>query len=108
MAYYLVQAAYSTEGSARLVKTPQNRLEAVRPVVEKLGGSIEGFWFAFGEYDVVAICQLPDDVSAAAFAMAVSAGRGIKAYKTTTLLTVEESMEAMKKAAETGYEPPSS
>jgi uncharacterized protein with GYD domain len=108
MAYYLFQATYTAEAIANMVKAPQNRAEAVSVAVEKLGGRVEGFWFAFGEYDTVEIIQLPDNVSAAAFSMAVSAGGALKAIKTTPLLTMEESVAAMRKAPETGYHPPSS
>ena len=106
MAYYLVQAAYTSEAWAAMVKNPQNRLDAVRPVIEKLGGKMEGGWLAFGEYDIVAICQMPNNVSAAAFAMAASAGGAVKALKTTPLMTAEEGVEAMKKAARGNYRPP--
>jgi uncharacterized protein with GYD domain len=106
MGYYLLQAAYTAEAAAELVRNPQNRREAVRKVVEKLGGTLEGFWFAFGDYDVVLICHMPDNVSAAAFSMAVSAGGALKAGKTTPLLTAEEGIDAMKKAATSGYKPP--
>jgi len=108
MAYYLVQAAYSGEACAALLKKPENRQEAVRGVVERMGGRVEGFWFSFGEYDVVLICQMPNNVTAAAFSMTISAGGAAKAVKTTPLMTMEEGMEAMKKGAESGYRPPSS
>lgn len=108
MPYYLIQVAYSPEGVAALVKSPQNRAEAIRPAVERLGGKIEGFWLAFGEYDVIAVLQFPDNVSAAALSMSVSAGGAVKAYKTTPLMTVEEGVEAMRKAGGTGYRPPES
>ena len=108
MPYYMVQAAYSLEAWAGLVKNPQNRLEAVRPVVEKLGGKIEGGWLAFGEYDIVLICQMPNNVSATAFSMAASAGGAVKALKTTPLMTIDEGMEAMRKASGASYRPPSS
>jgi uncharacterized protein with GYD domain len=106
MAYYLIQLAYTPEAWATQIKNPQNRLEAVRPVVEKLGGSFEGAWYAFGEYDVVAICKMPDNVSAAAFSLAASAGGAVKAFKTTPLMTTEEGLEAMRKAGAAGYQPP--
>jgi uncharacterized protein with GYD domain len=106
MAYYLMQAAYTTEAWAAMVKDPQNRVEAVRPVIERLGGGIVGTWFAFGEYDVVSIIQMPDNVNAAALSLAASAGGAVKALKTTPLMTMEEGMEAMRKAAGTGYQPP--
>lgn len=108
MPYYLLQAAYTPDAWAAMVKNPQNRLEAVRPVVERLGGRVEGGWLAFGEYDAILICQMPDNVSAAAFSMAASAGGAVKAVKTTPLMTVEEGIQAMRKAAGAGFRPPSS
>jgi uncharacterized protein with GYD domain len=105
MPHYLIQAAYTPEGWAALVKTPQNRVEAIRPSIEKLGGKIEGAWFTFGDYDIVVVVQMPDNVSAAGIAMAFAAGGACKSVKTTPLLTVEEGVEAMKKAGKTGYRP---
>ena len=90
-----------------MVKQPQNRLEAVRPVVEKLGGKFEHAWLAFGEYDIIGVVELPDNTNAAAFAIAAAAGGALKAFKTTPLLSVEEGVEAMHKAQEAGYRPPS-
>lgn len=106
MAYYLGQAAYTPEASAMLIKKPQNRREVVRQPIEKLGGRLEGLWFAFGEYDAILIYQLPDNITAAALSMAIAAGGAVKAFKTTPLMTAEEAVEAMKKAAGTGYRPP--
>jgi uncharacterized protein with GYD domain len=40
MPHYLVQAAYTPEACAAMVKSPQDRLEALRPVVERLGGKL--------------------------------------------------------------------
>jgi uncharacterized protein with GYD domain len=106
MPLYLLQVAYTSEGWASLLKTPQNRLDAVRPAVEKLGGKIETGWFCFGEYDLVSVLQMPDNVSAAAFSLAASAGGAVKAIKTTPLLSLDDGVEAMKKAATAGYKPP--
>lgn len=109
MPYYLLQVAYTSDAWAAQVKNPQNRVEAVRPVLEKLGGKFEGAaWYAFGEYDIVAVVQAPDNVSAAAFSIAASAGGAVKAIKTTPLMTMEEGVEAMRKAGAAGYRPPSS
>ena len=106
MAHYLFQCSYTAEAWASLVQNPRNRLEAVRSVVEKLGGSMENGWTAFGEYDVVAVLQMPDNVSVAAFSMAVAAGGAVKSIKTTPLMSMEEGVEAMKKASGSGYQPP--
>jgi uncharacterized protein with GYD domain len=106
MAHYLFQGAYTSEAWATLVKKPVNRFEAIRPAIEKLGGSIEAAWLAFGEYDIVVITEMPDNVSAAAFALAVAAGGSLKSFKTTPLITPTEGLAAMKKAAGSGYRPP--
>lgn len=103
MSYYLVQAAYTPEAWAILTKNPQNRIEAIKPAVENLGGKVEGGWFSFGEFDVVLILNMPDNISAAAMAMAFAAGGALKSIKTTPLLTPDEAMDAMKKGAGSGY-----
>ncbi len=103
MPRFLQQVAYTPEGWQTLIKHPQNRIDAVRPAIEKLGGKIETAWFAFGEYDVVLIVDMPDNVSAAAIAMAFAGGGACKAVKTTPLLSTAEAVEAMKKAGTAGY-----
>lgn len=106
MAYYMTQAAYTADAIAAMVKKPEDRAAAIVPVIEKLGGKLEGLWFCFGEYDIVGISQMPDNVSAAAFAFAVSQSGKLRSVKTTPLMTAAEAMKAMKKASGTGYRPP--
>ena len=106
MAYYLLQAAYTGDAWGTQIKGPQNVIDRVRPAIEGLGGKIESAFYAFGEYDVIAIVQFPDNVSAGAFSVAGAAGGAIKSIKTTPLMTVEEGMEMMRKAGGAGYRPP--
>jgi uncharacterized protein with GYD domain len=105
MPHYLVQVGYNTSGLAGLVKNPQDRIEKVTPAVEALGGRIECAYYAFGEHDIVLICEMPDNSSAAAFALAVGAGGTVGSYKTTVLLTPDEAVQAMSKASESSYTP---
>jgi uncharacterized protein with GYD domain len=105
MPRYLLQASYSTEALAAMVKKPQNRTEAIRKTIEKLGGSMESIWLSFGDYDIVTIMEMPNNASAAAFAVAIAAGGACKSVKTTPLLSIEEGMAAMKKAGNSGYKP---
>jgi uncharacterized protein with GYD domain len=105
MPYYLQQVAYSIEGWNALLKKPQDRIEAVRPTIEKLGGKIENAFFTFGDYDVVLIVQMPTNVDVTAIAMAFAAGGACKSVKATPLLTIDEAVEAMKKAAGSRYRP---
>lgn len=105
MPTYLHQVAYSREGWQALLSHPQDRIEAVRPAIEKLGGKIKNAWFAFGDYDVVVVTEMPDNISAAAISIAFAGGGACKAVHTTPLLTAEEAVQAMKKATESGYKP---
>ena len=106
MPTFLIQLAYTPDAWAAMVNQPQNRLEAVRPVVEKLGGKFEHARLAFGEYDIVGVVEMPENTDAAAFAMAIAAGGAAKTFKTTPLLSVEEGIEAMRKAQGAGYRRP--
>jgi len=106
MAKYLFQAAYTSEAWAAQLQHPQNRVEAIRPVIEGLGGRIESVYFAFGDYDMVGIVDMPNNVSMAAFSLAGAAGGALKTVKTTPLMTIEEGLEAMRKASGSGYRPP--
>ena len=106
MALYLIQASYSTASIASMVKTPQDRSAVVRTMLERAGGKLLGFWRAFAEHDVIAVAEVPDNVSAAALSMAIGASGSMSSYRTTALLSVEESVAAMKKAGEVAYQPP--
>jgi uncharacterized protein with GYD domain len=103
MPHFLSQVSYTAEAWARLMANPQDRTEAIRAPIEKLGGRIINAYFAFGEYDVVVITEMPDNVSAAAIAIAFAAGGAVKSEKTTPLMTTGEALEAIKKAGQSGY-----
>ena len=105
MPNYLHQVAYSREGWEALIAYPQNRVEVVKASIEKLGGKIISSWFAFGEYDVILVTEMPDNVSAAGIAIAFAGGGACKSVQTTPLLSAEEALQAMKKAGESGYRP---
>jgi uncharacterized protein with GYD domain len=105
MAHYLLQISYTPEAWAALIKNPQDRAEAVRGPIEKLGGKMERIWLAFGEDDLVGIIDMPNNVAAAAISIAFAAGGACKNVKTTPLMSIQEGIDAMKKAAESGYKP---
>jgi uncharacterized protein with GYD domain len=106
MPQFLTQVSYSEQAWQSLVSNPQNRFDALRPVFEKLGGRIVNAWFAFGDFDVVLISELPDNVSAAALSIAASAGGSCKSVKTTPLMDAAEGVQALKLAAASGYRAP--
>jgi uncharacterized protein with GYD domain len=103
MPHFLFQGSYTQEAWARLVANPQDRTDAVRAPIEKLGGRVHTSFFAFGPFDVVGIMEMPDNVSAAAIAIAFAAGGSVKNIQTTPLMTTAEALDAVKKAAACGY-----
>jgi uncharacterized protein with GYD domain len=103
MPHFLLQGSYTQEAWARLVSNPQDRTDAVRAPIEKLGGRVHTSFFAFGPSDIVSILEMPDNVSAAAIAIAFAAGGSVKNVQTTPLMTTAEALEAIKKAGTTGY-----
>ena len=105
MATFLVQVSYTPEALSALIAKPQNRAAVVKKSVENLGGSYIGSWMAFGDYDLVLLVEMPNNVSAAALAIAAAAGGSLKAIKTTPLLTIDQAMSALKKAGKSGYKP---
>ena len=107
MAYYLVQIAYTPEAWATQVVNPRDPRERVKTMYDRLGGRMVDIWYAFGDYDLVAIVEFPDNVTVAASVIQVLAGGALKAAKTTPLMTIEEGLDAMRKAGGSDYIPPS-
>jgi uncharacterized protein with GYD domain len=106
MASYLLEVAYTPQAWAALVKNPQDRTEVLRPVLQKLGGSFQSAYLAFGDYDIIAVLEVPDNIDAAAFSIAAAAGGAIKAIKTTPLMSIADGIKAMQKAGRIGYVSP--
>jgi uncharacterized protein with GYD domain len=98
MPKYLIHASYTSEGVKGVISEGgASRRDAVARVAEELGGTLECFYFAFGDDDVVTILDLPDNVSAATVSMTVGAS-GLVNTKTTVLLTPQEVDEAARKS----------
>jgi uncharacterized protein with GYD domain len=106
MPLYLTKFSYTPETWARLIGTPEDRRNAAQEYIESVGGKLHGFWYAFGEHDGYNLWEAPDNVSMAAVALAIGSGGALSSIETTVLLTVEETMEALRKAGELEYRPP--
>jgi len=104
MPKYMIQASYVGDGlKGPLKEGGTERRETVAKVIEGMGGKLESFYYAFGDYDVVGIAEMPDNISSTAFSLTVNASGVIKA-KTTVLLTPEEIDQAANKTVE--FRPP--
>jgi uncharacterized protein with GYD domain len=107
MARYLLEVGVKPEVFGKLMKNPDDRAKATRPVFEAFGGSLDEYYFAVGQKTVYLIGEMPDEVSVEATTIAVLAGGAIDSIKFTPILTAVEAMEAMEKAANAMYRPPS-
>jgi uncharacterized protein with GYD domain len=97
MPKYMIQAAYTPEGLRGLQKDKASgRRQAVASALESVGGRLEVMYFTLGEYDIIAIAELPDQISVTAMSIA-SCASGLVRTKTTPLLSVEETDQAIAK-----------
>ena len=106
MPFYLTRFSYTPETWAKLVKNPEDRRTAATEYIESVGGKLHGFWYAFGEHDGYSLWEAPDNVAMAATAIAIGSGGALTSLQTTPLLTVEETIAALGKAASISYRPP--
>jgi uncharacterized protein with GYD domain len=94
MSKYLLQVSYTADGARGLLKDGgSKRRQVAEQAVKSAGGSMEAFYFAFGDTDALVIM----DASVAAAALAINAS-GSVSCKTTVLLTPEEIDQATKKS----------
>ena len=106
MSVYLMRFSYTPETWSRLIQNPEDRRDAARAYIEQVGGSLQGFWYGFGQYDGYAIFEAPDNASAAGVVLAISAGGALASVETTVLMTVEDTLEALAKGKDIGYRRP--
>ena len=106
MPLYMAQFSYTPSALAALVKEPEDRSTVFREHVEKLGGQVHAFYYCRGKYDGITIFEVPDELTATAVTLAVSATGHLKELDTIPLHTVEEAMEGMRKASEQAYKLP--
>jgi uncharacterized protein with GYD domain len=106
MPLYLTRFSYTPGTWAKLIKNPEDRRVAATQYIEAVGGKLHGFWYAFGEQDGYVLWEAPDNPSMAATAIAIGAGGALRSMETTVLLSVEETVSALKKASAINYRPP--
>ena len=91
--------------SARLIGNPEDRRKAAQASSSR-SWKAHGFWYAFGTHDGYNLLEAPDNVSMAAVALAISGGGALSSLETTVLLTVNETMDALRKAEQVQYRAP--
>ena len=87
-------------------ENPEDGRQAAEAYIESVGGKLHGFWYAFGDHDGYTLWEAPDNVSMAAVALAIASGGALGSIETTVLLTVDETMEALRKAEHVKHRAP--
>ena len=108
MSKYLIKASYSADGTKGLLKDGgSNRKDAATKTIEDMGGTVESFYFAFGDHDAYVIADLPNEIAAAAIGLKINSS-GLVNISTTSLLTPEQVDAACDKGTTLAYRAPGS
>lgn len=108
MALYMVQMTYTSEAWAAMTKRPQDRTIPSDELLQKFGGKLLGLYYSLGKYDGMVLFEVPDDISASAVGLAVKASGIMKVNEITRLFTMDEALEAMRKAGGSPFSGPTS
>ena len=96
--------SYTADGVKGVLKDGgTKRRQAAEAALKSVGGRLDSLYFAFGEEDVYALVDAPDNASVAAASLALAASGAVRT-RTVVLLTPEEIDQAVKKGA--SYTPP--
>jgi len=108
MAFYLARAKISQHAMSALVERPEDRFVTMTRLLKEVGGRLHYYFFAFGEFDIVLVYELPDNQTASALAMVLTSSGSVTEIDTTVLLTMEEAIAAMHRAGNAVgiYQPP--
>ena len=106
MSVFLMRFSYTPATWSRMLQNPEDRRDAARAYLDKVGGKLIGFWYGFGEYDGYFMFEAPDNAAAASVVLAIGAGGALASSDTTVLMTVEETLDALRKGQGIAYRQP--
>ena len=106
MPLYMASFSYKPEIWAGLIRSPENREETVRRVLENAGCKLDGLWYAFGENDGFALIEAPDNTTAGAIALTITSSGAFRKFETHVLMTQDELLDALEKAGDIAYTAP--
>ena len=106
MPTYMTQFSYQPKAIAKMIQNPEQRTDAVKNHLDQIGGKIISFYFTFGEYHGICIYEAPEAIDALSIMAACGGADYLSDYKTTTLFSPEEGIEAFKRAGSINITPP--
>jgi uncharacterized protein with GYD domain len=106
MPLFMSRFGYTPETWAGLVRSPENREETVRRMLEGTGCKLHNIWYAFGEADGFALIEAPDNATAAGLAVAITSSGAFRTFETSVVMTQDELLRALEKAGDFAYAAP--
>lgn len=103
---YLAKFSMTPEAWAKLIREPEDRRETVGRLLEAAGGKLLGYWYAFGDHDGYVLGEAADNVAIASALVSVAGSGAFRSLSTTVLMTVDETLEALRRAQSISYRPP--
>lgn len=100
MPIYITQGRYTREAVKGMIVKPEDRADQVGRLMSKVGGRLIAYYVTFGDYDFMAIAEVPNDVQMAAALFAASAGGGVTDVRTTLAITSIEAKGAFAAASD--------
>ena len=106
VALYMTRFSYTSETWAAMIEHPEDRRAVAQEIIESVGGKLHGFWYAFGDHDGYNLWEAPGNVDMAAVVLTLASRGALHSVDTTVLMSVEETLEALKKASTVPYRRP--
>jgi uncharacterized protein with GYD domain len=103
---FLIRAKQTPETWRRLVDNPEDRRKASTEGQGVYAGKFHGYWYAFGDYDIYALIEAPDNIAATTLLVKLAGSGAFSDVSTVPLLTVDEMLEALRRAKTVDYTPP--
>jgi uncharacterized protein with GYD domain len=102
----LVLFSLTSETAKRFVAKPSDRAAVVREVAESAGGSLESYYWMFGQYDGAAVFDLPDSHAMAAVSLAIASSGALSRFGTHELIESSDLTAIAERAKGIIYRPP--
>lgn len=108
MAHYLIEGSYTPQSWATQVEAQESVVDRMTRALDACGAKLETVYYAFGDVDLIAIVDFKEPEDAAAYSLTVHAAGIARVHRTTPLLSVDQGIEAMRRASELrkSYSPP--
>jgi uncharacterized protein with GYD domain len=100
MPIYITQGRYTRDAVKGMIVRPEDRADAVSRLASKAGGRLLGYYLTFGDYDFMAIMEMPNDTQAAAALLAAAGSGGVTGLRTTVAMSSVEAMGAFAAASD--------